>query len=507
MSNIKRYNGTSWEEMPITADKATADGDGNTISTTYAKKANVYTNTETDSKLSAKQDKLVSGTNIKTINGSNILGSGNITISASVPTASSTTLGGIKIGFNNPSDLSAYPVQLDISNKAYVNIPIYYYEGATYGECYEIDAPSYDYSMQIGASGFTVDSGVPGGPNGSDNLLQVSSDKFQYKQSDVMTGATKYLQSKYFKHWHGLFTCPSNTYYYRLIAKATNSGSDYSLCQTITIRGTIGGWVGPEQCEFMYVVALRSNSGFNTANNIRKTIFRGSTYTTESAIASNTGIDIVTHRDSSSGALYIYLRSYGAQKYSLYDIVVTANGWGDVIELPTDENFYTSSSGTLVSGSQLLSATQNQCIEITNKNLRTINGYSLMGDTDLTIQDSRIKDHTSTDTTGYVFSSYCVIGNMQICWGHVNSSSGSASVTVNVNFPLSFSGNPVVFVQSYNVTGSPTSEKENTTSQTQYRNAQSIRQVTSTLFKFDTGNAEAHGYSWIAIGRYKGSGA
>jgi|GEM_PF-4026292 len=375
MSNIKRYSGSAWQPVEIDAD-------------TLGGRAP-----------SSFQDKLTSGTNIKTVNGSSLLGSGDVTISAQ--------------------------------------------------------------------------------------------------------------DSRYFKHWYGMFVCPSNTYYYRLIAKATNSGSSTNLYQTITIRGTIGGWGGPEQCEFMYTVALRDNT-FSTANNIRKTIFRGinlSTSTAESAIASNAGIDIVTHRDSSSGALYVYLRAYGTQKYSQYNIIVTANGQEGVVELPTDENFYTSSSGTLVSGSQLLSSTQNQCIEITNKNLKTINGYSLMGDTNLIIQDERIKDHTSTDTSGYVFSSYCVIGNMQICWGHVNSSSGSTSVTVNVNFPLSFSGNPVVFVQSYNATGSPTSEKENTTSQTQYRNAQSIRQVTSTLFKFDTGNAEAHGYSWIAIGRYKGSGA
>lgn len=39
-----------------------------------------YTETEMDTKLSAKQDSLVSGTNIKTINGSSILGSGNIEI-------------------------------------------------------------------------------------------------------------------------------------------------------------------------------------------------------------------------------------------------------------------------------------------------------------------------------------------------------------------------------------------------------------------------------------------
>ena len=48
----------------------------------------------------AKQDKLVSGTNIKTINGTSILGSGNISVSAdyTLPTASSSTKGGIKVG-------------------------------------------------------------------------------------------------------------------------------------------------------------------------------------------------------------------------------------------------------------------------------------------------------------------------------------------------------------------------------------------------------------------------
>ena len=51
---------------------------------------------------SGKQDTLVSGTNIKTINNQSILGSGNITISSgssyTLPTASSSTKGGIKVG-------------------------------------------------------------------------------------------------------------------------------------------------------------------------------------------------------------------------------------------------------------------------------------------------------------------------------------------------------------------------------------------------------------------------
>ena len=52
--------------------------------------------------LNNKQDKLISGTNIKTVNNQSLLGSGNIDISGggsyTLPIASSTTLGGIKVG-------------------------------------------------------------------------------------------------------------------------------------------------------------------------------------------------------------------------------------------------------------------------------------------------------------------------------------------------------------------------------------------------------------------------
>lgn len=66
---------------------------------------NNLTSTDTTKPLSAKQgktlqdtkqEKLVSGTNIKTINGTSILGSGDMT--TPLPTASASTLGGVKIG-------------------------------------------------------------------------------------------------------------------------------------------------------------------------------------------------------------------------------------------------------------------------------------------------------------------------------------------------------------------------------------------------------------------------
>lgn len=48
-----------------------------------------------------KQDALVSGTNIKTINNQSILGAGNITALTSVPNASQTQVGGIKTRFDS----------------------------------------------------------------------------------------------------------------------------------------------------------------------------------------------------------------------------------------------------------------------------------------------------------------------------------------------------------------------------------------------------------------------
>ena len=53
--------------------------------------SNYYTKTETDTKLDTKQNNLVSGTNIKTINSQSILGEGNIEVT--IPDATTATSG------------------------------------------------------------------------------------------------------------------------------------------------------------------------------------------------------------------------------------------------------------------------------------------------------------------------------------------------------------------------------------------------------------------------------
>jgi hypothetical protein len=79
--NGKNYawSGTAWDDLGGTID----------LSAYYTKAqidaliANYYTKAQADTLLNAKQEKLVSGTNVKTINGQSILGPGNIEVAAS----------------------------------------------------------------------------------------------------------------------------------------------------------------------------------------------------------------------------------------------------------------------------------------------------------------------------------------------------------------------------------------------------------------------------------------
>ena len=86
--------------------------------------ANKPISTATQNALNQKQNTLVSGTNIKTINGTSILGSGNLEIQSgiqSIPTATAGSIGGIKIGFTESG--KNYPVELSSGGQAFVNVP------------------------------------------------------------------------------------------------------------------------------------------------------------------------------------------------------------------------------------------------------------------------------------------------------------------------------------------------------------------------------------------------
>ena len=80
----------------VTRQVETLTAEVGEVPTTYATKIELETG------LNNKQDTLISGTNIKTINNQPLLGEGNIEVGGSytLPIASSTTLGGIKVGAN-----------------------------------------------------------------------------------------------------------------------------------------------------------------------------------------------------------------------------------------------------------------------------------------------------------------------------------------------------------------------------------------------------------------------
>ena len=87
--------------------------------------AEYITEANVDAKLNSKQDTLVSGTNIKTINGQSILGSGNITIEGTSESKPATydTIGGIlATDSGDNTDKSAY-VDVESDGKAFVKIP------------------------------------------------------------------------------------------------------------------------------------------------------------------------------------------------------------------------------------------------------------------------------------------------------------------------------------------------------------------------------------------------
>ena len=263
-----------------------------------------------------------------------------------------------------------------------------------------------------------------------------------------------------------------------------------------TIDGKMGGWTSDNSYLIHALVMNRDVVGYGIRSG-----------------PINTATDfsrLELYKNNSDNKAYLYMKVKGCFSF---DFVLRTSGedtndtngisirWNDsswTATSPASSGIFLWSSTSLTKVEEL----QNKLVSGTN--IKTINNQSILGSGDITVNDPRISqliDLVSGDTTGYQFSSSFTINNMKLEWGHVNSSAGSSSVKVSVNFPLSFTGTPIVLLQTYNSTGSPTTEKESATSATQYRNAQSVRSVTSTGFTFDTGNAEAHGYSWMAIGR------
>ena len=143
-------------------------------------KQNFYDKTETDTLVNAKQDTLVSGTNIKTINNNSLLGSGNISISASgtVDSALDTTS-------TNPVQNQAIATEINSLNNSITNlVQIQYIESGV-------------KSINNGAN-VSVQHTVTACPTGY-SWLWVQKESFRATQTDIYLNGTT-LSYKMYNH-------------------------------------------------------------------------------------------------------------------------------------------------------------------------------------------------------------------------------------------------------------------------------------------------------------------
>ena len=168
--------------------------DANDLLDDKADKVNTYTKTEVDAVLSGKQETLISGTNIKTINNESILGSGNITINVTVDSELSTTS-------ENPVQNKVITNTLNEKERA-ISIALNDLEERKIDESgltEAISAATNDMATQTWVSGFTYNK------TATDNLLNAKAD------TTALGGLTlvKLTQAEY----DALATKDSNTLY------------------------------------------------------------------------------------------------------------------------------------------------------------------------------------------------------------------------------------------------------------------------------------------------------
>lgn len=143
--------------------------------------------TNLQSTLNGKQATLVSGTNIRTINGNSILGSGNLSINAALPNNSDVTLRTLSFkGGSNYSISGIYVIETDavslsgsVGSNASVNFSIdnYYYSDYPKGRWYYVATPTSGGYIDTIAVG--VEATTSGGGGGKVWIRRVSSGNTQ----------------------------------------------------------------------------------------------------------------------------------------------------------------------------------------------------------------------------------------------------------------------------------------------------------------------------------------
>lgn len=162
--------------------------------------------------------------------------------------------------------------------KSTVTLPIKSYRGENYGECWTINAPNLEYSMQIGASGFTVDGEYPGAGQ-EYNILQVTDTTFTYNGNNVLhTGNIKTINNQSLVGSGNLtVTASMPTEAAKIVSSGTNNidiqrygGSNYRLIirsGTASVTGqtmnTINLNVTLPNTSYMVILTERTNVSRN----------------------------------------------------------------------------------------------------------------------------------------------------------------------------------------------------------------------------------------------------
>lgn len=113
------------------------------------------------------------------------------------------------------------------TTKSIITLPISQYTGTNYGECWTINAPNLEYSMQIGASGFTVDGEYPGAGQ-EYNILQVTDTTFTYKGNNILHANNTTKMASFYSHSESKY-----------VDIRTNQGSSTTNGVVIIATGTI----------------------------------------------------------------------------------------------------------------------------------------------------------------------------------------------------------------------------------------------------------------------------
>ena len=200
------------EVVQVQGDVANLDGDVSTLKTDVSGLKTDVSGLKTDVSglKTSKQNTLVSGTNIKTINGETILGEGDITVGGSTPTNmvttdTSQTITGKKI-FSNSGQYDTITFEYAASTsrpKGFI--------GMNANNSGGLISLGVDYNSRYGANRITIGSNISGGGEPSRRGIRFSYNEGGLQDCHLVMGNTNYASSIGFLNSSGSITLNPRT--------------------------------------------------------------------------------------------------------------------------------------------------------------------------------------------------------------------------------------------------------------------------------------------------------